>query len=464
VSNKLHKAQASFEDRTPKQQAAIQKKRATREKHEYKVSQMEMDLPDQYDEKFKILTKKIAKAEDSGVLNGPSVLKLKQDFQLWQDKKTMAIEKAKSKYVRSSFTQVTTEQWLAFYPTLVCQFFAPPTRLKKHWTGTITTDGISCSWHIQKDHVIPASKKDTIIRKIDICSLGPVSPQSRPSYYGTHAKDIFINPVGTLNVVAIDPGIVTLIDAVRSHAASPIKPLPPLPDDASKRARRQDKLTRVLANRNMTHFSLSNAHWHRECGHVQMRQKNLQLTKKLNLQPAIDDLANHTSRVHTSQAYLEHVAAKLRTLDTMKTRMVTTSPRRWAFDCYRREQLAVHKLSKDLLAGCVGPTVIVWGNGSFGSSYRGHASAPNKRLRNRLAKYAHVVLSSEYRSSQRSGCCHVGMTDRPSPRRVTVKQCTKCKTLVSRDVSAACVIHDIFYYQRKHQTDGLPPFITNENT
>jgi hypothetical protein len=130
-------------------------------------------------------------------------------------------------------------------------------------------------------------------------------------------------------------------------------------------------------------------------------------------------------------AYLDHVAAKLRTLDTMKTRMITIFSRRWAFDCYRREQLAVHKLTENLLVGCVGPTVVVWGNGSFGSSYRGHASAPNKRLHNRLVKYVHVVLSSEYRSSQRSGCCHVKMTDRPSPRRVTVKQCTKCKTLVS---------------------------------
>ena len=88
---------------------------------------------------------------------------------------------------------------------------------------------------------------------------------------------------------------------------------------------------------------------------------------------------------------------------------------------------------------------------------------PKAGLRNRLAKYVPIVLSSEYRSSQRSACCHKKMTDRPSPRRVTVKQCTSCKTLVSRDVSAACVIHDIFCYQRDHQTDGLPSFIINNS-
>jgi hypothetical protein len=166
------------------------------------------------------------------------------------------------------------------------------------------------------------------------------------------------------------------------------------------------------------------------------------------LQPAIDDLGRHTSRVSTSSAYLKHVAAKLRTMARMKTRMLATCPRRWAFDCYRREQLAVHKLSKDILVGCTGPTVIVWGCGGFGPTSRGHAPAPNKRLRNRLAKYVPIMLSSEYRSSQRSACCHKKMKDRPSPRRVTVKQCTDCKTLVARDISAACVIHDIFCYQR----------------
>jgi hypothetical protein len=396
--------------------------------------------------------------------DGPSVSKLKLDLKEWHDTKTVKIAKVKSKYVCSSFSQVTRAQWLAFCPTMTRHFFKPPAGVKKHWTGTVTTDGISCSWHIRKQHVTLSSDKSTIGGTIDVGSLGLPSPQSRPIYYGTHAKDLFISPLGALNIVSIDPGIVMLIDAVRSHAASPIQLPPPLASDASARAGRRDKLKRKLAERNMTHFSLSNSHWRRECGFVQMQQKNHKLDKKLGLQSAIDDLANHTSRVCTSLAYIQHVESKLRTMDTMKTRMLTTSPRRWSFECYRREQLAVHKLSKDLLTGCTGPTVIVWGNGSFGPSYRGHAPAPNKRLRRQLAKYVHVVLSSEYRSSQRSGCCRVKMTDRPSPRRVTVKQCTKCKTLVSRDVSAACIIHDIFCYQREHQTERLPPFITTNNS
>ena len=54
--------------------------------------------------------------------------------------------------------------------------------------------------------------------------------------------------------------------------------------------------------------------------------------------------------------------------------------------------------------------------------------------------------------------------NRPSKKRVTVKQCTNCKTLLSRDTSAACIILDIFEYQRKHMTRELPTiFYSNNN-
>jgi hypothetical protein len=46
--------------------------------------------------------------------------------------------------------------------------------------------------------------------------------------------------------------------------------------------------------------------------------------------------------------------------------------------------------------------------------------------------------------------------------RVTVKQRTSCKTLLSRDVSAACVILDIFEFefQRQERTTALPAFVS----
>jgi hypothetical protein len=76
--------------------------------------------------------------------------------------------------------------------------------------------------------------------------------------------------------------------------------------------------------------------------------------------------------------------------------------------------------------------IVVWGKWRLWSNI--HASAPNKRLRRLLSKYIPVILSSEYRSSQRSACCHSHLKNRPSPKRVTVKQCTTCKTLLSRQM------------------------------
>jgi hypothetical protein len=80
-----------------------------------------------------------------------------------------------------------------------------------------------------------------------------------------------------------------------------------------------------------------------------------------------------------------------------------------------KEQLAAHRLSKDLFSGCAcahasatGPSVLVWGDGGF------------------------------------------------DMKRVTVKQCTACQTLLSGDVSAAYVILDIFEFQRQGRTRALP--------
>jgi len=169
----------------------------------------------------------------------------------------------------------------------------------------------------------------------------------------------------------------------------------------SRRGQRRYALARKLAERNLTRFSLSNAHWQKTCNRAPQRDEHL--TAKLGLQPAIDDLAHHSARVSTSAeptGPLEHVRARLRTMDLMRTRMNATAPRRWAFDLYfppTSEQLAARTLSKDLVSGCGEDVLIVWGNGGFGPTSHGHASAPNKRLR-RLGCLLSSLRNIGYRS------------------------------------------------------------------
>jgi hypothetical protein len=88
------------------------------------------------------------------------------------------------------------------------------------------------------------------------------------------------------------------------------------------------------------------------------------LIKVMELQPAIDLLAQHSSKVSTSTEYLNHLRARLATMETMKKYVKAKAPRRWGFECYRKEQLAAHQLSKDLFSGCTGPSFFCLGDGA----------------------------------------------------------------------------------------------------
>ena len=382
----------------------------------------------------------------------------------------------KTPRAKVTFGDVTKDQWKAFHHQLTRVLFCPPPNILSHWNGVVTTDGVSASWHMvksqpkapsymrptQKKAPTPSAKLKPKPEVLAVSKFGPVSASHRPVDYGTHAKDMFIERGGDLNIIGVDPGHIMLIDAVREHTGPVI--VPTLAPNASRTSIKRARLPAKLAQKNRTHFSLSNGAWKNVCGRTTVRDKNLNLHNNLCLQPAVNILAEASAKVGTAAEYLLHVRARLRTMGAMKSRSQTKAPRRWKFECYRLEQLAARKLSKDLLGDCTGNSVIVWGNGGFGPTSRGHASAPNKRLRRLLSKYVPIVLSSEYRSSQCSACCHRAMTSkkRTNGKRAEVKQCTNptCKTLLSRDVSAACVIIDIFKFQRHQQEDRLPLYIT----
>jgi hypothetical protein len=75
---------------------------------------------------------------------------------------------------------------------------------------------------------------------------------------------------------------------------------------------------RSLASQDRTPFSLTNVHWQVLCGRRTAKDRMQHLMKKMDLQPAIDLLAQSSSRVATSVAYMEHLHARLATLDIMQ--------------------------------------------------------------------------------------------------------------------------------------------------
>jgi hypothetical protein len=87
------------------------------------------------------------------------------------------------------------------------------------------------------------------------------------------------------------------------------------------------------------------------------------------------------------------------------------------------------------------------------------ANQGNHRLQTLLARRFPVILCSEYGTSKHPSCCHeraTGVRTLGYTRRSTVIQCDKCKTLLSRDGSAAALIGNIFQFQRTRATGTLP--------
>jgi hypothetical protein len=91
-----------------------------------------------------------------------------------------------------------------------------------------------------------------------------------------------------------------------------------LPVSPSKNQKRRHNLQAKLAEKNRTHFSLTNVHWQVTCGRKMAASRSEKLIKAMELQPAIDLLAQHSSKVSTSAEYIHHLRARLTTMETMK--------------------------------------------------------------------------------------------------------------------------------------------------
>jgi hypothetical protein len=145
--------------------------------------------------------------------------------------------------------------------------------------------------------------------------------------------------------------------------------------------------------------------------------------------------------------------------------------KRWKFQTYQKEQRCVKKLVTDLLGGMGNNTLVVWGNGGFGPTSKGHDSASNKRFQRLLSRYMPIVLGTEYNTSKLSCCCHVEakkLTTKNYKKRATVLRCdaqqksdggtttSKCGKLLGRDENAA---HNILYiFQQQYEDkDGAVP-------
>jgi hypothetical protein len=191
------------------------------------------------------------------------------------------------------------------------------------------------------------------------------------------------------------------------------------------------------------------------------------LHNSLSLQKSISILASATSKTTSEEAYFLHVTARLQAAPDFMKPMRVKCTSRWKFEIYQKEQRSIQKLANDLLGGMSRTdTVVVWGNGGFGPTSKGHDSAPNKRLRKLLSRYLPIVTGTEYNTSKLSCCCHVEsvkLKTKTYKKRGTVVKCGKCSNLLGRDENAAHKILYIFQHQYSHEGEVPTAFRPTNN-
>jgi hypothetical protein len=85
----------------------------------------------------------------------------------------------------------------------------------------------------------------------------------------------------------------------------------------------------------------------------------------------------------------------------------STKYRKIKFQVFQATQRAYCTIANDLCQKDIKNSVVLWGDGSFGPTLQGHASAPNKKLREELRhRGVQIHLANEYLTSRRTACCH----------------------------------------------------------
>ena len=375
----------------------------------------------------------------------------------------------KHKVEKTELETYPKEIWVQMIKDVRSRLFAIPLHLYKRWTGSVSTDGIVAHWHLEKQ-ITPQNEDDKMGKTHKKVGPIPVN-QLQKRHYGVHQQDSEFSALNDLNVIAVDPGQVNLISAIRLHRTEDA--LQRLAVDSmgdaheTKKQRRRRLLREKMFELKRSTFTLSNKEWQSNTGQLLHIRRIKKLQDATNMNETYCRLAESSSRTCFSQEYLLHIQARIETAPNMQKWMRIKMPRRWKFEAYQKEQRAVTKLVSSLLGGFKpSNTIVVWGNGGFGPTSHGHASAPNKKMQLALSKHIPLVLGSEYRSSVTSACHH-GLVKKifgknKCRRRYAIVKCKKCCRMLSRDANAAHVIADMFIDMLS--SCKLPEWIADDQT
>ena len=147
---------------------------------------------------------------------------------------------------------------------------------------------------------------------------------------------------------------------------------------------------------NVQRWKLSNRRWRHECKRTDDMQAAREASIRKTLAASVGGgmsydeacakLGEFPATVSGYPKYLSHAVAVFTTSAPMVKRMRLTAPRRNRLDKHSNELQAAKKVAEEFLALCKETVILVWGDGNFSPSTKGHAPAPNKRLQRLLSK------------------------------------------------------------------------------
>ena len=369
-------------------------------------------------------------------------------------KKASKICVKKKDLEKKYYEAYSIERWASIAPIIFDRLFDVPKRLRNIITRTVTTDGVSASWHCKKSKQIPAKRQQDAEPKV--IDRIPVSGQ-----LGTHGVDCLLTSKALRNatVIAVDPGHASLISAVRLHKVMVPLKIPQRPTS------RQMALLEKKQQLKMTSYELKNTTWRDMNGSRRLLDKIQSQFNQRGMKSAIELLAGTKRFTVDPRVYMDHINARLESSFKFIEIMSLRNKRRWKMEAYSTEQRAVEKLSTQLLEHASPQVIVVWGNGGFPPTSKGHASAPNKKLRRCLSRKMPILVVSEHNTSKRACCCTRAPLDLDNcrrssyKRRTTVKKCPRCKTLLGRDMNAAVNISKMFLHQVRSSSKTLAPHL-----
>ena len=213
-------------------------------------------------------------------------------------------------------------------------------------------------------------------------------------------------------LISVDPGHRDLICGVRhgdcseeNHESIISLPPPTSCKGKLKRARQQRE-----AEAHQSVYKLSNKRYYDMCGFTAANASRHAWRGKAGLSAndlyLSQNVATCSSRTWHPNVYSSYVQFICSRWQQLWEEVSQAKYQKLRFRVFQRQERAYHTIAHEISHGRPRDTMLLWGAGSFGPTSKGHAAAPNKKLRKKLCDCGlEIALVDEWGTTKHTACC-----------------------------------------------------------